>query len=435
MATPNSFSVDLIGVNGSYESRRNPAEAQRIAEEAIRFMRRFADMPEKTIPTLGIVAINREQRDLLAEELRRLEAGDTLVEVYREKVAAKGEQVFVKNLENVQGDERDFILVSMTYGPKSGRTEVLQRFGPINSKQGHRRLNVLFTRARIRLAIYTSMDSDDIKPVETSSDGVRVLKRYFEYAESRGRASVESLGDSTDSDFEAEVADRLRMRGFHIDTQVGVSGFKIDLGVRHPDRPDQFIVGIECDGAAYHSSKSARDRDRLREDVLKGLGWEILRVWSTDWFDNADLQTDRLVQQIEKMRQRPGVPYEVYVFAPAAAPRTSDGGEDHLTGEIELQADVSDEAANDVRFNSAILAEAPANVLAEEALTRPAAGLAEVLREFRDRIVAVETPGWQPHRSILRESMIETLIAQKVRDPNDWFLKIPQFQRAATNPH
>jgi hypothetical protein len=134
------------------------------------------------------------------------------------------------------------------------------------------------------------------------------------------------------------------------------------------------------------------------------------------------------------MRQRPAAPYEVYVFAPAAAPRTSDGGEDHLTGEIELQADVSDEAANDVQFNSAILAEAPANVLAEEALARPATGLAEVLREFRDKIVAVETPDWQPHRSILRESMIETLIAQKVRDPNDWFLKIPQFQRTATNP-
>ena len=162
-ARPNSFSVDLVKVGGIYEARRNPAEAQRIAEEAIQFMRRFAEMEEENIPTLGLVAINGEQRDLISEELRRLESGDPLVEMYRDKVAAKGEPIFVKNLENVQGDERDFIFISMTYGPKSGHKEVLQRFGPINGKQGHRRLNVLFTRARIRVVVFASMASDEIK--------------------------------------------------------------------------------------------------------------------------------------------------------------------------------------------------------------------------------------------------------------------------------
>jgi very-short-patch-repair endonuclease len=319
-ARPNSFSVDLVRIGGNYEARRNPAEAQRIAEEAIRFMRRFADVDQESIPTLGLVAINREQRDLIFEELRRLEAGDLLVERYREKVADKGEPLFVKNLENVQGDERDFIFISMTYGPKPGKKEVLQRFGPINGKQGYRRLNVLFTRARIRVVLFTSMTPDDIKPIQTSSEGVHVLKRYLEYAEGKGKAAIDGVGDQPDSDFEAEVADRLRLRGFHVEMQVGVSGFKVDLGVRHPDHLERFIAGIECDGAAYHSSKSARDRDRLREEILRGLGWEILRVWSTDWFDNPDLQTERLVRQIEELRSRRAPPYQDYAIDPAYEP-------------------------------------------------------------------------------------------------------------------
>jgi very-short-patch-repair endonuclease len=157
-----------------------------------------------------------------------------------------------------------------------------QRFGPINGKQGHRRLNVLFSRARMRIGLFASFGSVDVKPSETSAEGMRVLKRYLEYAESRGRAVVEKIGSEADSDFEVEVADRLKARGYGVEVQVGVSGFKIDLGIRHPDHPERFLAGVECDGARYHSSKSARDRDRLREEVLGGLGWEILRVWSTD---------------------------------------------------------------------------------------------------------------------------------------------------------
>ena len=132
-----------------------------------------------------------------------------------------------------------------------------------------------------------------------------VLKRYLEYAETRGRAVVEAIGNEADSDFEVEVGDRLRAKGYQLDFQVGVSGYKIDLGVRHPDHPETFLAGVECDGARYHSSKSARDRDRLREEVLGGLGWEILRVWSTDWFDNPDLETDKLVGKLERLRSGP----------------------------------------------------------------------------------------------------------------------------------
>jgi very-short-patch-repair endonuclease len=434
MARPNSFSVDLVKVGGSYEARRNPAEAQRIAEEAVRFMRRFADSDEERIPTIGLVAVNREQRDLIFEELRRLEAEDPLVEVYREKVAAKGEPVFVKNLENVQGDERDFIFISMTYGPKPGKREVLQRFGPINGKQGHRRLNVLFTRARMRLAIFTSMNPDNVRPAENSSEGVHILRRYLEYAEAKGKGQVERIGDEPDSDFEAEVAYRLRLRKLHVETQVGVSGFKIDLGVRHPDHFDKFIVGIECDGAAYHSTKSARDRDRLREEVLRGLGWEILRVWSTDWFDDPDFQTERLVKQIEKLRLRSVVPYEDYIIAPVYASGPFEPEQEKEILLPQRTIDAADGDGGDIwRVGEAVSSMTSSSFMPTKSGPLSGAEAAQELRSFRDTIIAVEMENWESQRSILRESMIETLVNQRVSDPEDWFRKVPQFQRLGTN--
>jgi very-short-patch-repair endonuclease len=302
MACPDSFSVDLIRVDGIYQGRQNVAEALRVAEEAIAFMRHYASYAEEMLPTIGIAAVNIEQRDLIREELRRLSSGDDLVDEFQAKATKKGEPLFIKNLENIQGDERDFILISMTYGREPGATALKQRFGPINGKQGHRRLNVLFSRARQRIGLFTSFGSTDVKPAEKSHEGVRVLQDYLEYAEKRGRSPVDKLGVEVDSDFEAEVADRLRGRGYEVDYQIGVSGFRIDLGVRNPDRREVFLAGIECDGAQYHSSKSARDRDRLREEILSGLGWNILRVWSTDWFDNPDEETRKLVLKLEKLK-------------------------------------------------------------------------------------------------------------------------------------
>jgi very-short-patch-repair endonuclease len=301
-----------VHVDGLYQARRNVAEASRIAQEAVEFMRHHADMDDKNIPTLGIVAVNIDQRDLIQEELRRLSADDTLVEAYQEKVMKKGEHVFVKNLENVQGDERDFIFISLTYGREPAATAMKQRFGPINGKQGHRRLNVLFTRARMRIGLFTSFGSIDVTPTETSAEGVHVLQRYLEYAEGRGRAAVEGVGAEAGSDFEIEVADRLRAKKYSVDLQVGVSGYRIDLGVRHPDHPERFLAGIECDGARYHSSKSARDRDRLREEVLCSLGWDIVRVWSTDWFDNPTRETDKLVKKLEELRSKTHPAYKGY---------------------------------------------------------------------------------------------------------------------------
>lgn len=305
MASPDSFSVDFVRVDGIYEAKQNGAEAQRICEEAIGFMNRFADAPDKDFGTIGVVALNSTQRDRIQEEFRRLSDGDPVVEAYMERAEKRGEPFFVKNLENVQGDERDFVMISLTYGRQAGKKAVSQSFGPINRAQGHRRLNVLFSRARRRIGLFTSMRSIDITPTPTSSRGVHVLKAYLEYAERGKTAPGAATGRTFDSDFEEEVFRRLTARGYQVDTQVGVSRFRIDLGVKHPNHPSVYVAGVECDGATYHSSKSARDRDRLREEVLRGLGWDIVRIWSTDWFSDPDAATEKLLRQIKELEARP----------------------------------------------------------------------------------------------------------------------------------
>lgn len=181
------------------------------------------------------------------------------------------EPVFVKNLENVQGDERDVILISCTYGPDS-RGNQYQRFGPINSPNGHRRLNVLFTRAKKRVEVYSSLDADIIHTEPSAAWGVRAFKSYLQFAKSGVLESTEDGLGLADNDFERSVGSILRERGYEAVPQVGVAGFFIDLAVRHPFKSGAFLLGVECDGATYHSGRSARDRDRLRQEILENLG-------------------------------------------------------------------------------------------------------------------------------------------------------------------
>lgn len=416
-ARPNSFSVSLIRVEGSYQARRNVAEASRIAEEAIAFMRSFAQRSEADVQSLGIVALNSQQRELIQAELHRLEAGDELVERYREIVAKRGEELFVKNLENIQGDERDFIFISLTYGREPGATALKQRFGPINSKSGHRRLNVLFTRARSRIALFSSFGSTDVLPSAQSNEGVHVLKRYLQYAEQRGRGRTKGIGEEADSDFELEVADRLRREGFEVDLQVGVSGFRIDLGVKHPDHPSIYLAGIECDGARFHSSKSARDRDRLREEVLAGLGWSILRVWSTDWYANADEETRKLARKLDSIR--------------LARPAGDDTYKLKSTYEAKSSTPVFEDAeTNDGQFDAG--SGGKSQPTETTPLTEEEAVI--LLERFRENVISKEIDNWERQRSLLRDSMIEAIIKQRVSEPREWVLKIPHYQRSGTSP-
>jgi very-short-patch-repair endonuclease len=430
MPRSESFSIDLVRVNGTYQNRCNPAEASRVAEEAIAFMRHFARVSQEEMPTLGIVAVNIEQRDFIQEELRRLSNDDELVDEYQQKAQAKGEPLFVKNLENVQGDERDYVYISLTYGPKPGEKLVAQNFGPINRRQGHRRLNVLFTRARVRIGLFTSFGSGDVRPTATSSEGVHALRAYLEYVETKGKAAVRSKGGEPDSEFEAEVARRLRSRNYQVEFQVGVSRFRIDIGVRHPDYPEHFLAGIECDGAAYHSSKSARDRDRLREESLRNYKWDILRVWSTDWFDNPDLETAKLTAKLEELRRKPIIENQCYT--PLEAVGVLDSAAENVADPDMIEERASDKLQDEGKSSSIGEPDSASLFLGNSGLTEQVA--ARVLEIFREEIIRPAATHWEAHRSILRPAMIETFLRQRLSDPDDWYKRVPQYLRSGTNP-
>ncbi|MDV5224330.1 AAA domain-containing protein, partial [Pseudomonas aeruginosa] len=221
--------------------------------------------------------------DLLDTERRK----DPALESYFSE--SELEPVFVKNLESVQGDERDIMYFSITYGPDAAGN-VAMNFGPLNRTGGERRLNVAVTRARHELRVFSTLRAEKIDLARTQALGVRDLKHFLEFADRGARAlagaDTGSLG-GYDSPFEEAVANALRRKGWQVVTQVGVSSFRIDLAVVDPDAPGRYLAGVECDGATYHRSATARDRDKLREQVLRGLGWEILRIWSTDWWIDA----------------------------------------------------------------------------------------------------------------------------------------------------
>jgi very-short-patch-repair endonuclease len=288
------FGVFNHFVDGKYKSSLNLIEAQAVAEAAIAFMRENPDR------SLGVVTLNQPQQEMLLGEIDRLVARDLRAAKYREKWESTLEYFFVKNLENVQGDERDVIFISTVYGPDADTGVVMNRFGPVNSNVGHRRLNVLFTRAKERVDLFTSMRSGDVKITDGASLGIKTLKSYLEYAETGKLEQGVLTGREPDSEFEIFVRDRLAQHGFEVVPQVGVAGYFIDLAVKHPKRSG-YLLGIECDGAMYHSSKSARDRDRLREEVLIGLKWNIYRIWSTDWFADPQQQFNRLLAHIEQL--------------------------------------------------------------------------------------------------------------------------------------
>ena len=218
---------------------------------------------------------------------------------------AREEPFFVKNLENVQGDERDVIFISVGYGRDAGGY-MAQSFGPVSASGGERRLNVLFTRARQTCRVFSSIRHGDIRLDATKHQGPRVLKRFLKFAET-GELDVPLLSDrEMDSPFEEAVAAALGSHGYRVAPQVGSSGFRIDLAVHDPDDEGRFLLAVECDGARYHSSSWARERDRLRQAVLEDKGWRFHRIWSTDWFYNRDVELRKLLEAVEDARAHPG---------------------------------------------------------------------------------------------------------------------------------
>ncbi len=245
-------------------------------------------------------ATQREQIDTAIEALAK---EDDIFRGWLDRDQGKREPLFIKNLENVQGDERDAIFISLTYGPQEPGGKVFQRFGPINSNVGGRRLNVLFTRSRKKMHVFSSMGSENVLIGPNSSQGVKALHNFLKYVETGQLHDVEGpTGRAPDSDFEIAVADALIKEGFECVPQVGVAGFFIDLAVVDPGNPGRYLMGIECDGATYHSAKSVRDRDRLRQAILERLGWRIRRIWSTDWFRNPQAELRPIIRELHKLK-------------------------------------------------------------------------------------------------------------------------------------
>ncbi len=279
--------------DGIYENSRNPREAAVVVQAVLEHMRQNPN------ESLGMVTLNLEQRELIEELLDR-QLRDDPAAIAFQKMKSGQDRLFIKNLENVQGDERDVIFISTTYGPDA-RGNQFQRFGPINGPNGHRRLNVLFTRSKKRTVVFTSLDPERIQTTATSAWGLKALKRYLTFARTGVLQQADDGVDQPTNDFERSVGAVLKEKGYEGVPQVGVAGFFIDLGVRHPAKPGTFLLGIECDGASYHSGRSARDRDRLRQEILENLGWKIHRIWSTDWFKSRDSEIHRLYGRIEEL--------------------------------------------------------------------------------------------------------------------------------------
>ncbi|MCZ0931973.1 MAG: AAA domain-containing protein [Oligoflexia bacterium] len=275
----------------------NEVEAKKIVDKIITFMK---ERPEES---LGVVSVNKAQKELIENQFDIDKEGKIHVENYLNEWSQKDEglnEFFIKNLENVQGDERDVIFVSSVYGPDYRAKKVFQRFGPISGKYGYRRLNVLFTRAKNQLVLFTSLKPSDIQVSDTSSEGVKVLQEYLKYLETGNLPLIaEANSQDIESPFQEWALDQIEsFPGFSADWEVGVRGYRIDIGVKHKDHSG-YIMAVETDGANYHSTKSARDRDKLRQEILESYGWKFHRIWSTDWLQDPLEVRERLKQALE----------------------------------------------------------------------------------------------------------------------------------------
>lgn len=281
-------------------SRTNVGEAKSVAEAVMRHARDHADK------TLGVVAFSVAQKRAIEDEITKIRREDRTVDGFF--LSHPTEPFFVKNLENVQGDERDVIFISIGYG-KTVEGYLAMNFGPLSASGGERRLNVLISRARYRCEVFTNLTADDLDLERTRSIGVKSLRNFLRYAKDRRLDNVTvEPEDAFDSDFEEMVAVALRRAGYTVKSQVGTAGFRIDLGVLDDRQPGKYILGIECDGASYHSARWARDRDRLRQAVLQNMGWSIHRIWSTSWFRDRDRELRRLIEAVEQAKAGAAAP-------------------------------------------------------------------------------------------------------------------------------
>jgi hypothetical protein len=288
--------VNFIPVKGYYDrgkTRQNSFEAKAIIDE---IKRRLSD-PQLAKKSIGVVCFSSVQQILIQNMFDELLRANPELE----SIALETQEpIFIKNLENVQGDERDVILFSVGYGPdKEGKVSL--NFGPINREGGWRRLNVAVSRARYEMRVYSTLRADQIDITRSASEGVASIKAFLEYAE-KGRATLGLRKDTTlsnENGFEKILAEKIHRHGYEVNTNIGCSGYRIDIGIVDRNKPSEYILGILCDGNNYHAAKTARDREIIQQDVLKLLGWTVHKVWSTDWWENPERVIDDVLVAIK----------------------------------------------------------------------------------------------------------------------------------------
>jgi very-short-patch-repair endonuclease len=344
--------------------------------------------------------MNAQQRLNISTAIETLAKEDAHFQQLLDEDSTKHESLFIKNLENVQGDERDIIYISMTYGPQEPRGKVYQRFGPINTDVGWRRLNVLFTRSKKRMHVFSSMSADDIVIGPGSKRGVNALRDFLSFCEAGILHRTEIYGDRPpDSDFEVSVMSALKNEGYECIPQVGVAGFFIDVAVVDPGNPGRYLMGIECDGATYHSAKSSRDRDRLRQSILERLGWEIRRIWSTDWFKNPQAELKPILRELEKLRTAKRFPSEA-------------------EGSVKIEQLVTEAEKNEVKLQLVVSKDG---------------NLRDRLLKYDKDVIRIKYPNTKDKERLLRPAMFEALIEFTPTNKAEFLELVPSYLRVGTD--
>ena len=380
---------------GCFINSRNDEEAE-IVVKAI--ANHLVYRPEVS---LGVVAMNAPQANCIERELEKLVKDNAELEVAYEKNINSNEPLFIKNLENVQGDERDIIYISMTYGPSAvGSNHIPHRFGPITNTDGWRRLNVLITRAKQKINVFSSMRAEHIRTGNSSSKGLCALKEFIAYAEKGDLSQRQEVGQHTDNHFEAAVMHRLKQAGYECDPHLGVAGFFIDIAVRDPGQSGCYLAGIECDGATHHLTQSVRDRDCLRQSILENLGWTIFRIWSTDWFRNPESAMQPVLNVLEELKTQKSIAESL--------------NESTQIGIIEDQEAKTSEVVSN-------------NYPPEEE-----SSLKDKLKNFDSSVVRPGLPDTPPEQRLLRPAMLEAFCEYEPTSRREFVEYIPHYLREAT---
>lgn len=317
--------VKAVPVQGFYDrgkTKQNIAEAKAIVQEIIHHL----SHPELSKQSIGVVTFSSVQQVLIDDLLNEVWKGRPDLETIANNL---NEPLFIKNLENVQGDERDVILFSVGYGPdKEGKVSL--NFGPINRAGGWRRLNVAVSRARYEMKVFSTLKADQIDITRTASEGVAGLKAFLAYAE-KGKSALQYTsrnGNAATSAFVNLMAEEIKKAGYEVHTAIGCSGYRIDIGIVSKNNPSEYILGILCDGPTYAAAKTAKDREIVQIDVLRLLGWNIHKLWSTEWWEAGDKQIQGVLEAIkaaEEGRKEPiREPEKVYSPSPISEMKTDD---------------------------------------------------------------------------------------------------------------